>query len=277
MVSIVIVNYRNWQDTRELITALAPQLGSCNELVVYDNGSLNESKDELRQLLTGIEGGRFIDGKENLGFGAGVNSAIEECRHDFILLLNPDIHVEPNFLLTLAQIQLEPKAIYGFPTYDYYSGELSFWGGFNFRNRSLRSVPAKEGETPAYINGSAMIFHRTVRFVEEYFLYWEDAELGRRLNREGYEMVVLNVPVWDKGSTTIGRGELAYYYYHRNSLFFYLQSRAIMDLTKGIFVKGIVALSYLIRGKFRGPLLGLLHGVYDWLKNENGRKEGFTH
>jgi len=120
-VGIVILNYKNWQDTIECLEAIF-QLDYDNcQVVVVDNDSRNDSLEHISQWvckqgvnivsLSGDEvksGNNHIDSDfvtiqscVNGGFAAGNNIGIKlalACGCDYVLMLNNDVIVENDFL-----------------------------------------------------------------------------------------------------------------------------------------------------------------------------------
>ena len=71
------------------------------EVVVSDNASTDDTPSILRSFESRI---RVIQNVRNLGFAAGQNRAIRECRSaDWVLTLNPDVLLEPGFVRRLVE------------------------------------------------------------------------------------------------------------------------------------------------------------------------------
>ena len=66
------------------------------EIVVADNGSNDTSLEFLRSQPV-----RIIELGENYGFAEGYNRAIEQVESKYVVLLNSDVEVTPNWLDTL--------------------------------------------------------------------------------------------------------------------------------------------------------------------------------
>lgn len=99
-VSIVVPNYNG----RELMLKNAPTWVAAAraygpaEVVVVDDGSKDDSVDVLR----GLDGVRRVVHPENRGFGAACLTGAQEAAHPIVVLLNSDVHVEPDFLAPLV-------------------------------------------------------------------------------------------------------------------------------------------------------------------------------
>src|SRR5882724_2400013 len=98
VLSVVIVNYRQWRNTarltRQLLDSAAGRAGAA-EVVVVDNHS---RAHPLRRKLRRTEGVSLRRFGRNRGFARGVNEGCRLSRGAWLLLLNPDVTVPPGFL-----------------------------------------------------------------------------------------------------------------------------------------------------------------------------------
>ena len=90
-VFIIIVNWKNWQDTLECLESLRGIDNDNFKTIVVDNCSENESFEKIS--IWCEEKGRFstIKTESNLGFAGGCNIGIRHAlskKADYILLLN---------------------------------------------------------------------------------------------------------------------------------------------------------------------------------------------
>ena len=95
VVSIVLVT---WNSTRFLPRSLAgisAQSYGDTELIHIDNGSADDSSRQVRAAFPRC---LQIVNDENRGFAAAVNQGVRRSRGDFILLLNPDAFLQPEYI-----------------------------------------------------------------------------------------------------------------------------------------------------------------------------------
>jgi GT2 family glycosyltransferase len=92
-VSAVIVNWNSGEWTRTCLVHLEAQTVPVGRIIVVDNGSTDGSLDWLRS-EPGID---LIPLRENVGFAAANNIGIARCRGKFVLLVNPDVELAPNY------------------------------------------------------------------------------------------------------------------------------------------------------------------------------------
>lgn len=126
-----------------------------------------------------------------------------------------------------------------------------------------------------YVNGGCLFVHikyfkKIGLFKEDYFLYWEEADWCTRAKEQGLQMTVpINTTCLDKGSTTIGRGKLAYYYYTRNS-FYYLDHFNFKRQKYVALIFTIVKILFaFVKGNFNKSI-GILLGLTDYIKMKRG-------
>lgn len=100
--SIIIVNYRTYQLTKQTIESVISKNHTFNyDIFVVDNASDDDSLYRLREdfkkeLDKGVI--KFIENSENKGFSHANNLAINQTSSEFILLLNSDTIVQRDCL-----------------------------------------------------------------------------------------------------------------------------------------------------------------------------------
>ena len=95
LVSIVTLNWNQAAVTCDLLASLERVTYPRVEVVVVDNGS--EPRD-LALLDAYYPHPRLIKSPTNLGFTGGNNLGMRQARGEYVLLLNNDTEVEPDFL-----------------------------------------------------------------------------------------------------------------------------------------------------------------------------------
>jgi len=98
LVCIVVLHWRNYERTRAALVSLEKISYPNYRIVVVDNCSSNGSSERLQ---TEFPAHQFVLNESNLGFSRGCNRGIRAATEkdvDYVLLLNNDMEVEPNFL-----------------------------------------------------------------------------------------------------------------------------------------------------------------------------------
>ena len=108
MVSITIVTWNSARHLRESLASIEQQDYRDLEVIVVDNSSTDGTREILREYESRF---RVIYRTDNSGFAAGQNQAIRAARGNWILCLNPDVLLRPDFVTQLvAAGELYPAA-----------------------------------------------------------------------------------------------------------------------------------------------------------------------
>lgn len=238
-VSIVIVNWNGDLDTRECIASLQKINYKNYEIVLVDNGSIIDNFSEFEKTLSNI---KLLRSEKNLGFSGGNNIGINYAlanNVDYILLLNNDTTVKPDFLEPLLKKFLDEKEV-GIvaPMINYYGEPQRVWtvGGRISRIRGsgfadsniLESKITYTDKEVSFVSGCCMLIHKDVLkriglFDENYFLYTEDTDFCYRVKKAGYKIyVTTQSKIFHKvnKSTKKNLPSLPLYYTTRNRLYF---------------------------------------------------------
>ena len=97
LVSVVLVTWNSARYLRRCLEGIRHQTHHPLELIVVDNASADES-------LSLVGSARVIRNETNRGFSAAVNQALRVASGDFVLLLNPDCHLAPDYVERLVAV-----------------------------------------------------------------------------------------------------------------------------------------------------------------------------
>jgi len=296
-VFIIILNWNGCEDTIECIESLKKINYSDYKIVVVDNGSTDESLDVIPRKFGDIA---FIETKKNLGFAGGNNVGIKyalENQADYVLLLNNDTVVEPDFLTKLVEAAESDKkiGIVG-PIIMFYDKRDTIWFGGGrvnwLRTRGEHisygqvasdkwSVISKAEEVD-YITGCCFLIKREViekigLLSEDYFLYYEDVDWCLRSKKAGFRSVfVSSAKIYHKQSRSTKESSYPYIYYHsRNGLI--LSSRHQFKIftylvSIWIYLKQILKLIVGYKKEWARPVM---HGIKDFWRGKRGKLEGY--
>lgn len=95
MVSVTVVTYNSGRFIRRCLDAALDQRYPHLEVVVIDNASTDGTCDILERFE---ERCKIIYNEENIGFAAAQNQAIAASRGEWVLTLNPDVMLLPDFI-----------------------------------------------------------------------------------------------------------------------------------------------------------------------------------
>ena len=100
LVSVTIVTYNSGRFIRRCLESVLDQRYPAIELIVIDNASSDGTADILELFEDRC---RVVRNEENLGFAAAQNQAIAISSGEWVLTLNPDVLLLPNFISTLMK------------------------------------------------------------------------------------------------------------------------------------------------------------------------------
>ena len=98
-VCITIVTYDSSRDLRRCLQAVLAQQDINLRVVVVDNASTDATRDILEDFKGQIH---LIANPINVGFAEAQNQAIRASRSEWVLTLNPDVLIEPDFVRHLV-------------------------------------------------------------------------------------------------------------------------------------------------------------------------------
>lgn len=235
-VSIISVHFNQIALTEAFIESVLSQSYSDFELIIIDNGSVNEPLSPLVGKYPSVS---FIISKENLGFAGGNNLGIEKAKGEFLFFLNNDTEIQDDTIGILVEHfhknplcgMLSPKIKYHDTNTLQYagSGKINLYTGRNSR------VGYKEEDSGQYdrvyrteiIHGAAMMVSRPLinaigMMPAEFFLYYEEIDWCQQAKEAGFEIWFNGYStVFHKESMSIGKNSpLKTYYMSRNRLLF---------------------------------------------------------
>jgi GT2 family glycosyltransferase len=98
-VSVCIVTYNSESDIGECLDRVSQQTWPNVSVVIVDNASLD---DTLSHIMSQHSYVKIIKNTENRGFASGQNQAINAVYSDYVLVLNPDVSLDPDYIMQLV-------------------------------------------------------------------------------------------------------------------------------------------------------------------------------
>ena len=237
--SIIVLNWNSYEVTRDCLRSLENLDFPNPELVLVDNGSVDSSANRLAQEFPHA---RIIGNEKNLGFTGGNNVAIRnvlERGTDYLLLLNNDTIVAPNFLSELVQMAesnpeigfLNPKILYHEPADRIWYAGGRYKPGWSFAEhigvRERDNGKYNETREVSFVTGCALLVKaevvRRIGLLDENFFFgFEDLDWCVRARRAGFKaFYVPSAVVWHRDGyvTKKNLGKPVKDFYHaRNSV-----------------------------------------------------------
>lgn len=245
-ISIIIVNYKSDKETLRCAYNLFRLEGI--EIIVVDNSNSFSLKKSLKDYSQEII---YINPKRNIGYGNGNNLGAFHAKGKYLLILNPDTILQPNVLQNLfgfierneniavvAPLLVDGKGrvVKQISTQKLTPVRQIFTYTFVVKllpNNKVMKDFLKENtksEVPYEVEvvpGSAFIIRKNVfdklgGFDKNYFLYFEENDLFKRVKEEGYKIYkVPSAKVFHKWQPAEGDGKLKKYF--EASRFYYFK------------------------------------------------------
>jgi len=306
-VNIILLNYNGADDTIECLESLSKITYPNYNIVIVDNNSPDDSVEKILSYLKekkenfeffendeiALENKKeakkitFIKSRENNGYGHGNNIGIKYALNhgaDYVLVLNNDTVVEPDFLEPMVELAESDEKI------GIVSGKINFYdkkdiiwfnGGALYTctgktvhfNINEKDVGQKPKEPITFITGCMWLIPRKILkdvglINEEYFMYVEDVEYCYRVLKKRYKLKVVDrCRVYHKSGASSGG--------HLSEFSVYWSSRNKIRFIKDNFNSLCKLLAYFYNGFFV-PMKLFLKGRRDILKVYlKGLKDGF--
>jgi len=227
-------------------------------IIIVDNGKNNHVLMDFKKYKN-IN--KIISKNKNLGFGNGVNYAFSYIKTNFFLVLNPDIIIDESSINELFKISKENQncaisAPY-IPTDKDGYGILPEKGKGISRNaihkKSCKLLDNLKPSGEFCVNvtkGCALLinsnhFKSVGMFSSEYFLFWEEIDLCRKILNQKLSVIVSSKAIAKHDGGTSGKNNLRnfmirYFHAEKSPLYYFKVSKK----SKDIYIK---MLKYLFR------------------------------
>ena len=201
-ISAVIINHNGAEFLENCVNSVVEQALKPFEIMIIDSCSTDASGNLLKK----FSNLKVIITEQNIGFAAAANMGICESSGDHILIMNSDTCLKKDFLSKLSEASENLDSTFGM-----FSGKLLriqdegiVDSAGQFIRRTLRPIERNYGQAdkqyPAgqcfFPCGAVMLLKRemleSVKFENEYFdedffMYFEDFDLGLRANALGWK------------------------------------------------------------------------------------------
>ncbi len=214
-VAIIVVSYNDASDLPISLASALAQRGVSREVLLVDNASADDSRAAAESL-----GVRVVALPENTGFAAAMNAGIDATESRYVLALNPDCRLEPDFAARIVA-SMDDRADAGSasgrllrgdgpdlrPSAVLDSAGIVFTASGRHFDRGAGEPAAGRYEREEEIDGAsgaAGLYRRdalsaarisTGFFDADFFLYREDADLAWRLRNLGWRCLYVPAAV----------------------------------------------------------------------------------
>lgn len=248
--SVVVVTYNSEKTISDCLNSFKSSLSDGTEIIDVDNSSTDTTVEEVKK----FKNVKLIQNKDNLGFGKANNLAAKDSKGKYLFLLNPDCVIVENVIEELSDY-LERHIEVGVvgPKLVNQQGKVQremspfpdFWSQvlillklhrFSFfQNLVYPNYNYEQEQEAQHLMGAALMVRKDVfdevgGFDEQFFLWFEETDLLKRISERGRKIVYLpGVSVTHIGGQSIGKlnfikkqnnwnKSLLYYFYKHKSL-----------------------------------------------------------
>ena len=202
LVTVIVVTLNNLNLLRNCLRSLFAQDYGAIEIVVVDNGSEEDVGSMLAEEFPEV---RMVRLDKNYGFAGGNNRGIETAQGKYIALINNDAVAAPQWISSLvATAESDPEiGAVASIVIDGNRPEVLDSCGVGIAldgmsRQAMRGMPVPnlaEPEEVLLFSGCACLLRMEALnevglFDEDFFAYCEDTDLGLRLRRAGWKIVV---------------------------------------------------------------------------------------
>jgi len=205
--AIVIINWNSFDLTSDTLVSLSGTSYKNYDTIVVDNFSTDNSAAQLEKdfpsiILLRSDENKGFTGGNNLGFDYAINEGYE-----YVMMLNNDVAVEPDFLEPLVvKLDMDEKIGGVQPLiYFYHDRELIWNAGSRYNDifgipyilgyyrKDKGQLQRKKQKSIDWITGCAFMIRTEVLkkvgvLKQDFFIYYEDVDLSFRIKEAGYDL-----------------------------------------------------------------------------------------
>ncbi|HTC94600.1 MAG TPA: glycosyltransferase family 2 protein [Terriglobales bacterium] len=219
LISVLLVTYNSADHLQRCLESLVQQDYPLFEIIIVDNASIDKTRNILSQFFPPAQ--IHVETQfnaVNTGFAAAQNQAIRQAHGEWLLCLNPDVFLRPDFISQLVSVAAQPAGAKG-EKVGAVCGKLLRWtpgaqpeftstidctGMYFTRNlrhldRGAEQIDQGQYDRAEYVfgaSGAAALYRREMVddisvagefFDEDFFAYREDADLAWRAQILGWQ------------------------------------------------------------------------------------------
>ena len=210
-VSAIVITFNSAEDIEHSINSLEASLAHLDaEVLIVDNASADQTTSISERAL---QRGSVIANDENLGYARAANIGLRKSKGRFSLIMNDDARLLPGAIDRMIEVleaddliaAVGPRIVDSAdnPTHSarmHFPGPHEEWlriSEFITRRERTSAYPASDEPIAVkWLIGACILvdtdlIRRLGGFNEEFFLYGEDIDLGKRLSAYGYSSVTV--------------------------------------------------------------------------------------
>ncbi|MGK0179566.1 MAG: GT2 family glycosyltransferase, partial [Nitrospinales bacterium] len=250
LASVIVPNWNGMRFVGMCLDSLAQLHFENFEVIVVDNGSMDGSREMIEEKYPWV---RLLKLPHNMGFAIACNEGIKASKAEYVVLLNNDIEVVPDWLSELYEgMERHPECGMGttkmmfLDNRDvfYNTGDLFHsWSAGGGRGQGEKDNGQYEQED--YVFGACAgagiyrkeLFKQIGLFDEDFFIFAEDVDLNMRSQLQGFQAVYLpKSKVYHIGTATVGLYSDRYVYLcKRNDILVFIKNYSLKMYLKYLY------------------------------------------
>lgn len=293
--SVIIPNYNGAKFIPNCLNSLISAIKKCPqskfELIFVDNGSTDNSLKIAKDITTNLST-KYLILNTNYGFAGAVNRGINQAKYPWVVILNNDLTMEPNWfwlISTAIKNNKDPQITTFFGTVLNIDGTKFESQGLDFKihgkclnisngkpflkSKIMNLKPSTVwGASASLIVYQKNIIQKIGMFDSDFFAYEEDVDVSLRLNNLGYKTLYLPTAIsYHLGGGTSNRmGNFRSRMDAKNWIFLIIKNYSTKDLLSHIFsikIERFRNLSGLIKTTInKYKLLSIFYLPYDLIR-----------
>ena len=202
-ISIVILNYKSERHLPRCIESLQAHLFDAS----YEILIINNDSEPIKSISPSVNL-RIIENETNDGFAKACNKVAAIAQGKILFFLNPDTEIVSGNIMDLMKSLRDSSTGVVSPQLVTPSGEVQLWSAgyeitlwevlcnnFGFiRSKNLwkeNNLPQPDWTSGAALAISQELFQKIAGFDENFFMYFEDVDLCKRVRQEGLKILIL--------------------------------------------------------------------------------------
>ncbi len=266
-VCAAILAWNQLQETRECLDSLFAMDTQPYSVVLIDNGSTDGTSEIIHREYPEVI---IIRSEQNLGVAGGYNLGIKyalEQGADYVLIMNNDVVVQPDFLTQLLLVAnnevdagiIQPKI------YNYYRDNTLLWiVGARWRQfpPAIKMIGYNQPDGDAYsyvrqlefVPSCVLLLARQAiekagMFDEQYFFYFDDWDFSIRVRQAGFNIYFApEAKMWHKVSVSTIKND-------KPSKWWYIMGQSSVKFHttyQGVWISTLVNVWFVIREILKG-------------------------
>lgn len=274
-IAVAVLNWNGASLLQQFLPSVLKYSESIANVYVIDNASDDDSLEILENEFPTV---KTITINHNLGYAGGYNAGIKKIEEEFIVLLNSDVEVAPNWLQILKKrfdedeklgaIQPKIKDYNNKDSFEYAGAAGGFVDklGYPFcRGRLFYKLEEDHGQyedfrevfwaTGACLMVRKSVFAEVKGLNEKLFAHMEEIDLCWRMHNHGYKVACdPKSIVYHLGGGTLNKlsAKKTYLNFRNSLIILYLNlptGEAFSKIFIRLFLDGVAGIKFLLEGK----------------------------